>query len=42
MKKDLQDTSSMSKIAGGDLVAIDPKYQHNSCLSAYKKHIGVC
>ena len=35
MAEELQDTSLMTKIAGGDLVAIDAKYHYN-CLSAYK------
>ena len=35
MAEELQDTLMMSKLAGGNLVAIDAKY-HNSSLSAYK------
>ena len=35
MAEELRDTSMMSKLVGGDLVAIDAKY-HNSSLSAYK------
>ena len=35
MAEELRDTSVMSKLVGGDLVAIDAKY-HNSSLSAYK------
>ena len=38
MAEELQDTSMMSKSAGGDLVTIDAKH-HKSCLSAYKKKI---
>ena len=35
MAEELRDTSMMSKLVGGNLVAIDAKY-HNSSLSAYK------
>ncbi len=35
MATDLQDTSLLSRISGGDLIAIDAKY-HINCLVAYK------
>ena len=35
MAEELRDTSMMSKLVGGNLLAIDAKY-HNSNLSAYK------
>lgn len=37
MAAQTQDTELLSRIAGGDLVAIEEKY-HNGCLTAYKKH----
>ena len=33
--KDLQDTTLMAKLSGGDLIAIEAKYHYN-CLSSYK------
>ena len=35
MATEMQDTSLISRISGGDLVAIELKY-HRSCLTAYK------
>ena len=35
MATEMQDTSLISRISGGDLVAIEAKY-HRSCLTAYK------
>ncbi len=37
MATDLQDTLLLSRISGGDLIAIDAKY-HINCLVAYKNH----
>ncbi len=35
MAEELQDTTLLTKIAGGDLVAIDAKY-HNNCFCSTK------
>ena len=35
MAEDLQDTTLMAKLSGGDLIAIEAKYHYN-CLSSYK------
>ena len=35
MATDLQDTTLMAKLSGGDVIAIKAKYHYN-CLSAYK------
>ena len=35
MATEMQDTSLISQISGGDFVAIEAKY-HRSCLTAYK------
>ena len=35
MATDLQDTTLMAKLSGGDVIAIEAKYHYN-CLSAYK------
>ncbi len=37
MATDHKDTSLLSRISGGDLIAIDAKY-HINCLVAYKSH----
>ena len=37
MAKDLQDASSLARIKGGDLIALEAKY-HHSCLATFRNH----